>query len=82
MRPTGHPFGLWKCEDQAPYIAQQIKRPNIANIEVLIESDKGHTWVMVRDTQTGEVRYIDPWEPMVYSIGLVQTLISARCVCG
>jgi hypothetical protein len=61
---------VWKCEDQAAYLADWINRANIPGVHAGVQSSHSHSWVIVNeggkvnwdDSVTGGRNYyIDPW---------------------
>lgn len=60
----------WKCEDQAPYLAERINQANIPGVRAGVQNSNSHSWVVVnvggRENRDGSVSggqnyYIDPW---------------------
>ncbi len=60
----------WKCEDQAPFVADRINRANIPGVRAGVESSHNHSWVVVNvggkvdrlgNVSGGTNHYIDPW---------------------
>ncbi len=60
----------WKCEDQAPFVADRINRANIPGVRAGVESSESHSWVVVNvggtadrlgNVSGGKNYYVDPW---------------------
>lgn len=60
----------WKCEDQAPFVADRINRANIPGVRAGVESSESHSWVVVNvggtadrlgNVSGGQNYYVDPW---------------------
>jgi hypothetical protein len=60
----------WKCEDQAPFVANRINQANIPGVRAGVQSSKDHSWVVVNvggqvdrngNVHGGKNYYIDPW---------------------
>lgn len=60
----------WKCEDQAPYVAERVNQANIPGVRAGVQNSDSHSWVVVnvggRENRDGSISggrnyYIDPW---------------------
>jgi hypothetical protein len=60
----------WKCEDQAPFVANRINQANIPGVRAGVESSDDHSWVVVNvggtvdkngNVHGGKNYYIDTW---------------------
>jgi hypothetical protein len=61
---------IWKCEDQAPYLADRINRAGIPGVRAGVQNSNSHSWVIVNvggkqnwdgSVTGGQNYYIDPW---------------------
>ena len=61
---------VWKCEDQAAYLADGINRAGIPGVRAGVQNSNSHSWVIVnvdgKENRDGSVTggqnyYIDPW---------------------